>query len=181
MDFKQKNVLVVYFSHKGENYSNGSIVELKKGNTAIASEMIASLTEADLFEIEAVTAYPFEYHECTEVAKAELNADARPTLVHDIDIQKYDVIFIGYPNWWSTMPMPVWTFLDQHDFTSKTVLPFCTHEGSGMGKSEADIKRLINADIRKGLAIRGSNVVQSLPAIQSWIDVQLKNGGNINE
>lgn len=181
MDFKQTNPLVVYFSHKGENYSNGCIIELEKGNTATAAEMIASMTEADLFEIEAVTAYPFDYHSCTEVAKAELNADARPTLVHDIDIQKYDVIFIGYPNWWSTMPMPVWTFLDQHDFTGKTVLPFCTHEGSGMGKSEADIKRLINADIRKGLAIRGSNVVQSLPAIQSWIDVQLKNGGNINE
>lgn len=178
MDFKQTNPLVVYFSHKGENYSNGSIIDLKKGNTATAAEMIASMTEADLFEIEAVTAYPYEYHECTEVAKAELNADARPKLIHDIDIQNYDVIIIGYPNWWGTMPMPVWTFLEKHDFTGKTILPFCTHEGSGLGTSEADIKKLTNADIRKGLAIHGSNVEQSSQVIKSWLNVQLKNGGN---
>lgn len=174
MSSKQTNALIVYFSHKGENYSKGSIVELKKGNTAVVAEMIASLTEADLFEIEAVTEYPFKYHLCTEVAKAELNADARPELVHDIDIQNYDVIFIGYPNWWGTMPMPVWTFLEKHDFTGKIVMPFCTHEGSGMGRSEVDIIRLTsNADIRKGLTLYGSNVEQSLQAIKSWLNEQL--------
>lgn len=162
--------LVVYFSHKGMNYSNGNIINLIKGNTEIAAEMISAHIGADLFEIVPQQDYPFEYRPCTEAAKAELQSDARPALAEDIDITEYNVIIVGFPNWWSTMPMPVWTFLENHDFVGKVIMPFCTHEGSGMGNSEKDLHKLApDSDIRKGLAIHGSSVNQSQDEIIKWL------------
>lgn len=172
MDINNKNILVAYFSHKGMNYSNGSIIELKKGNTEIAAEIIAKFTNADLFEISTLKQYPFEYNACTTVAKDELRANSRPELANDIVITNYDVIFIGYPNWWGTMPMPVCTFLENHDFSGKTIIPFCTHEGSGMGSSESDIKKLATGvKNKKGLAIHGSSVSGSTSDIEKWLKV----------
>ena len=167
--------LVVYFSHKGENYSKGRIVNLEKGNTEIAAEIISTITSADIFEIEADVKYPIKYDDCIEIAKKELRANSRPKLKDDIDIKEYDTIFVGYPNWWGTMPMPVWTFLEEKDFTNKKVLPFCTHEGCGLGKSESDIKKLTGgAEVLKGLAINGSEANNSEKQIKKWLEDSLK-------
>ena len=167
--------LVVYFSHKGENYSKGKIVNLEKGNTEIVAEMISNILNADIFEIVAEKEYPFNYNECIEISKKELRENSKIKLKQDIDIKDYDTIFVGYPNWWGTMPMPVWTFLEEKDFTNKKVLPFCTHEGSGLGKSESDIKKLIgDAEVLKGLAINGSEVNNSEKQIKKWLEDSLK-------
>ena len=167
--------LVVYFSHKGENYSKGKIVNLKKGNTEIAAEMISSIIDADIFEIIADKKYPIKYDDCIEIAKKELRENSKIKLKRDIDIKEYDTIFVGYPNWWGTMPMSVWTFLEEKDFTNKKVLPFCTHEGSGLGKSESDIKKLTGgAEVLKGLAINGSEVNNSEKQIKKWLEDSLK-------
>jgi flavodoxin len=170
MDFKNKKILVAYFSHKGQNYVSGSIVELKKGNTAVVADIIAGLTDVDVFEIRSVKEYLFNYNACTSEARSELRANSRPELADDIDVTDYDVIFLGYPNWWGTMPMPVWTFLEGHDFSGKTIFPFCTHEGSGMGNSESDLKKLANrAEVKKGLAIHGGSVNNAEASVKNWI------------
>ena len=92
---------------------------------------------------------------------------------------EYDVVFLGYPNWWGTMPMPVFAFLEAYDFSGKTVLPFCTHEGSGLGHSESDIKKLCpTARVAKGLAIQGGNVQKAESAIASWLQEAGVAGGS---
>ena len=167
--------LVVYFSHKGENYSKGKIVNLEKGNTEIVAEMISNILNADIFEIVAEKEYPFNYNECIEIAKKELRENSKIKLKQDIDIKEYDIIFVGYPNWWGTMPMPVWTFLEGKDFNNKRILPFCTHEGSGLGKSESDIKKLTSGtEVLKGLAINGSEVNNAEKQIKKWLEDSLK-------
>ena len=167
--------LVVYFSHKGENYSKGKIVNLEKGNTEIAAEIISSIIDADIFEIIADKKYPIKYDDCIEIAKKELRENSKIKLKRDIDIKEYDTIFVGYPNWWGTMPMPVWSFLEGKDFTDKKILPFCTHEGSGLGKSESDIKKLTSgAEVLKGLAINGSEVNSSEEKIKKWLEEVLE-------
>ena len=167
--------LVAYFSHKGENYSKGKIVNLKKGNTEIAAEMISSIIDADIFEIIADKKYPIKYDDCIEIAKKELRENSKIKLKQDIDIKEYDTIFVGYPNWWGTMPMPVWSFLEGKDFNNKRILPFCTHEESGLGKSESDIKKLTSgAEVLKGLAINGSEVNSSEEKIKKWLEEVLE-------
>ena len=167
--------LVVYFSHKGENYSRGKIINLEKGNTEVVAEMISNILNADIFEIVAEKKYPIKYDDCIEIAKDELRENSRPELKQDIDINEYETIFVGYPNWWGTMPMPVWTFLEGKDFKNKRILPFCTHEGSGMGKSESDIKKLVaDAEILKGLAIYGSDVNSSEKKVKKWLEERLE-------
>ena len=123
-------VLVAYFSRTGEQYSVGNIT---KGNTAIVAEIIAKKTKGDLFEIKVVNDnYPNEYNPLVQYAKEEKQENARPEIVGNVDnIDDYDTIFIGYPNWWAEMPMPVHTFLDKYDLSDKKVYKFCTHEGSG--------------------------------------------------
>ena len=167
--------LVVYFSHKGENYSKGKIVNLEKGNTEIVAEMISNILNADIFEIVAEKGYPFNYNECIEIAKKELRENSKIKLKQDIDIKEYNIIFVGYPNWWGTVPMPVWTFLEGKDFTNKKILPFCTHEGSGLGKSESDVKKIVSgAEVLKGLAINGSEVNKSEKQIKKWLEERLE-------
>ena len=163
--------LIAYFSRKGNNYVRGKIVNLAVGNTEAAAEMIQELTDGELFEIEAVHPYSEDYATCTEEAQEELRANARPELTTQIsDFEQYDVIYLGYPNWWGTMPMPVFAFLEQYNFDGKTIRPFCTNEGSGMGRSEADIKRLCpTAKVGKGLAIHGGSVSGARPAIAAWV------------
>lgn len=148
-------VLVAYFSRTGENYGVGVI---DKGNTEIIAEMIASKTGGDLFRIESVNAYPTGYDDCTEVAKEEKNSNARPELTASVaDFDAYDVIYLGYPIWWSDMPMPVYTFLESYDFSGKTVIPFCTHAGSGLSGTAGSIKAACpGASMRDGLAITGT-------------------------
>lgn len=141
-----KNILIAYFSRKGNNYFGGNIVNLPIGNTEFAAEIIEKLTGGDLFKINPVKKYSEDYQKCTEEAKADLQANARPELAEYLDsIKNYDFILLGYPNWWGTLPMPVFTFLERYDFSGKTILPFCTHEGSGMGHSEHDYPKGLSA------------------------------------
>ena len=122
--------LIVYFSRTGEQYSVGNIT---KGNTAIVAEIIAEKTSGDLFEIKVVNdTYPNEYTSLIQFAKKEKQENARPEIIDNVNnIDDYDTVFIGYPNWWAEMPMPVYTFLEKHNLSNKKVYKFCTHEGSG--------------------------------------------------
>lgn len=122
--------LVVYFSKTGEQYGVGEITE---GNTAIVAKIIAEKTGADIFEIKVVNDnYPNKYTPLVQAAKQEKLSNARPEIEGSVNnIDDYDTVFLGYPNWWADMPMPVYTFLDNHDLSGKNVYRFCTHEGSG--------------------------------------------------
>ena len=167
-----KKCLIAYFSRRGQNYVTGRIVDLKVGNTEVVATMIQKTTRGDMFHIEPVTAYPNDYTETTEVAKKELLAKARPKLKGQVkDMDTYNIIFLGYPNWWGTPPMPVFTFLESYDFTGKTIVPFCTHEGSGMGHTEQDIvKACPKATVLKGIAIHGTFASSADSKVSSWID-----------
>lgn len=167
-----KKVLVVFFSHTGENYAVGNIT---KGNTHIVAEMIAEATGGRLFEIVPEKAYPETYQECVEVAKQEKEHNARPAVRGDIAAEDYDVVFLGYPNWWGDMPMAVYTFLEKHDWSGKTLLPFCTHEGSGLSGSERKIADACKgATVGRGLALRGATAQnkrdEARKAVQSWLE-----------
>ncbi|WP_093882707.1 flavodoxin [Syntrophus gentianae] len=167
----QTKRLVAYFSRAGKNYVNGDIVDLPVGNTEVAAGMIQKLTGSDIFRIDAVKAYPEGYQETTEVAKEELRQNTRPEISGYLDnMLDYKVIYLCYPNWWGTMPMAVFTFLEAYDFGGKTIIPFCTHEGSGMGRSERDIEEICaGASVLKGLAIRGGSVQQAEDQIAKWL------------
>lgn len=133
--------LIAFYSRADENYVSGALKTLEVGNTEVAANIIKELTGADIFKIEQAKPYSAEYNTCIEEAKNDQNKDARPEIKgYPSSIDKYDVIYIGFPNYWSTMPMAVFTFLEHFDFSGKIIKPFCTHEGSGMGKSESDIK-----------------------------------------
>lgn len=163
--------LVVFFSHTGENYNVGYI---EKGNTHIIADMIADATGADRFEIVPEKAYPKDsYDECIEIAKRELQQKARPAVKGDIAVEDYDVIFIGYPQWWGEPPMCVYTFIERHDWTGKTVIPFVTHEGSGMGDTDRKIAAACkgaNTAVGKGLAIQGKVAQENQTAAQKSVN-----------
>lgn len=149
-----KKILVAFFLRTGENYAVGHI---EQGNTHIVAELIASATGGTLFRIEPATPYPDDYRACTEVAQREKRSKARPALVGDIAVEEYDVIFLGYPNWWGDLPMCVYTFLEQHNWQGKVVIPFCTHEGSGLSDTENLLREACRgASVLNGLAVRGS-------------------------
>lgn len=164
--------IVLYFSRGGENYVSGALRYLETGNTKLAAEMIGEMTEAGLFEIQPLHPYSQDYNTCIEEARQEQKRDARPELaVYPEELDQFDVIYLGYPNYWGTMPMPVFTLLEKYEFAGKTIYPFCTHEGSGMGSSEADIKRLCpGAVVKSGLAIHGSKVREAKREIEGWLE-----------
>ena len=163
--------LIAFYSRADENYVNGALKMLPVGNTEAAAGIIKELTGADIFKIEQAKPYSKGYNDCIEEARADQQRDARPELrAYPETLDGYDVIYLGYPNYWSTMPMAVFTFLEHFDFTGKTIKPFCTHEGSGMGSSVADIKRLCpGAKVEKGLAIHGGSAAKSRKIIEEWV------------
>ena len=163
--------LIVYFSRADENYFGGALRTVSVGNTEIVAGKLAALTGAPLFRIDPVTPYSKSYNACIAEAQEDQRRGARPELkAYPDSLDGYDTIYLGYPNYWGTMPMPVFTFLDHFDFTGKTIRPFCTHEGSGMGHSESDLKKLCpGARVEKGLALRGSGVNQADAALRQWI------------
>jgi flavodoxin len=171
MNSQDPKCLVAYFSRPGNNYVGGNIVNLPIGNTEVIATMISETTGGDLFRIEAVHTYPVDYTETTDVAKEELRTGARPKLTGHVEtISSYDVVFLGYPNWWGTMPMPVFTFLEGYDLAGKTIVPFCTHEGSGLGRSVADIRKTCpGSTVLNGLAIRGGDVKNAQGTVASWL------------
>lgn len=167
---ENKRALVAFFSRAGENFFPGGMRYIEKGNTHIAAEILAGLTNADLFEIKSKTEYSAVYKECVAQSIAEYKGNMRPELKENIDISDYDTIFICYPNWCGTMPMPVWTFLESHYFAGKVVCPFCTNEGSGLANSLSDMDKLIpEADRRAGLSLKGSKVQEAGPELEKWL------------
>lgn len=165
-------ILVAVFSRADENYSVGII---EKGNTMVLAEMIAEKTGGELFEIKPAKPYPKDYKTTTEIAKREQNDNARPALLNDKDISGYDTIFLGYPNWWGDMPMIIYTFLESHDFSGKTVIPFCTHGGSGLSGTEGTLRRrLSNSRLMKGLGVNGvtaqNNRDETRKRVNEWLD-----------
>ena len=163
--------LIAFYSHAGENYVNGGVRFLERGNNEVIVDKIkAALPEADVFRIETVKKYKEDYYELIEEAKQELRAKARPALKADIDISKYDTIYLGWPCWWGTYPMCVATFLEAHDWTGKTVIPFTTHEGSGFGSGLRDLKAALpSATVEKGLSIQGSKVSTASKQIETFV------------
>ena len=163
--------IVVFYSRPGNNYVSGNIVNLKVGNTEIVAEKIMALTGCDSFKIIPEKPYPADYKQCTDLAGVELKNHARPKYVGEAkDFSQYSVIYLGYPIWWGTMPMVVYTFLESHDFAGKTIVPFSTHEGSGLGSSVSDIKKTCpKATVTDGLAIKGSTAASSDSSLKQWL------------
>lgn len=165
------SAIIIYFSRNGNNYVNGTIKNLETGNTEIAANILQKITSADIFKIEPVVPYSTDYSQCIDQAKQDKSRNARPEIkIYPSSLDKYDTIYLGYPNYWGTMPMVMFTFLDKFNLSGKTIMPFCTHEGSGMGSSESDIKKLCpNADVKKGLPIHGAKTSESESILKRWI------------
>lgn len=152
---KDAKILVAYFSRADENYGVGNI---KTGNTEILAQFIADYVKGELFHIETINGYPKSYKECTDVVKKEQTSKARPKLKEEIkNLKDYDIVFLGYPNWWSDMPMAVYTFLENNDFSGKVIIPFCTHEGSGASNTLKNIEKTCpKAKVLRVFAMRGT-------------------------
>lgn len=167
--------LIAFFSRADENYFGGAMRYVKVGNTEIVANMMKDMITTDTFKIEMKEPYSPVYMTCIDQAKKHLRSNARPELVRLQDsIDEYDTIILGYPNYWGTMPMAVFTFLEAFDFSGKTILPFCTNEGSRMGKSEKDIRKIcVNANVVAGLSIKGSKAEDSGDSVRKWLN---KNG-----
>ena len=162
--------LIAFFSRADENYFGGAMRYVETGNTELIVNQMKELIDADTFKIEMKKPYSPVYMTCIDEAKKDLHDNARPELASNIDsLDAYDKIVLAYPNYWGTFPMAVATFLEAHDFTGKTILPLCTHEGSGMGKSEGDVKKYAKgADVKKGLAITGSTAGEAKAKVSKW-------------
>lgn len=153
----QKKILVAYFSHSG--------------NTRVIAEHIKEITDGDIFEIKPENVYPSAYQAVVDQAKKEINANYKPPLKNNLEtIETYDVFFIGSPNWWSTIAPPVATFLTTFDFNGKMIIPFITHEGSRMGRSVSDIKKMCpTASIISESPFRGSSVRKAGNEVAEWL------------
>ena len=163
--------LIVFYSRADENYFGGQYRYISVGNTERAAKIIAEKTGADLFKIEQEIPYAADYNTCIEQAKKDKKENARPKIISlPENLDDYDEIYLGYPNYWGTMPMAVYTFLEAYDFNGKKIHPFCTHEGSGFSSSEQDIRKAAKgAEVTKGLAIVGSFVDSANRQIESWV------------
>ncbi|MBR0074581.1 MAG: flavodoxin [Synergistaceae bacterium] len=167
--------LVIIFSRADENYTVGYI---EKGNTMILAEMIAEKTNSELFEVKPAKKYPADYDTCIDVAKREQNQNARPAILEDKDISEYDTIFFGYPVWWGDIPMCMYTFVEGHDWNGKKVIPFCTHEGSGSGRTDGTLKKLMaGANIERAFAMAGHTAQNNRTSAEKEIDTWLKKLG----
>lgn len=151
-------ILIAYYSYSG--------------NTKHAAEVIQKTTGGTLFEIVPVKAYSANYNECVAQAKKEIRAGFKPELKANVpDFAKYDVIFVGTPNWWSTMAPPVLTFLTSNNFEGKTIIPFVTHGGGGMAGCERDMhKALPGVKFARGGAFSGGSIRSSDGAVRDWVN-----------
>lgn len=163
---------VIYYSRGGENYVNGQLEWLTKGHTAIVAEKIAAFLDAELISLIPKKEYPDEYQKTVELAEREKQQQELPEHQEiEQKLSQYDELFIGYPNWWGTFPQLVTAFLRDHNMDGKVIYPFCTHEGSALGTSVSDMKKLCpKAKIETGLAIRGSKAAVSDKAIANWLN-----------
>ncbi len=152
------NILIAYFSWSG--------------NTEAVAQIIAEQTGGDLFAIEPATPYTDDYDELLDVARQEQSEDARPELAAQVENwADYDVIFVGYPNWWSDAPMAVYTFLESYDFTGKTLIPFNTSASGGFGRSLDGIaESAAGAAILEGLGLTSGELEGAEDAVTAWLD-----------
>ena len=164
------NTVVVYFSRRGENYWAGNIRNLERGNTEVAAGYVAAALGCEAFAITPDKEYPADYYACRREAKDELQRHARIEAKEYPDLSGYDTVFLGYPNWWGTVPMVVDTFLRHYgDWSGKRVFPFCTNEGSGLGRSISLVKEACpGATVENGLSIEGNKTGQSQKRIEKW-------------
>lgn len=150
-------VLIVYYS--------------RTGNTEELAKIISDKVNGDLFKIETVKEYPSEYQEMTDVAQEEKNNNTRPVIKETRSVREYDTVFIGCPIWWGTCPMAMFTYIESQDFTGKTIIPFTTSGGSGLGTVEDDIKESSNAkNYLKGFTVSGSNVDNYSDSVTDWLE-----------
>ncbi len=152
-------VLVIYFS--------------ETSNTQKLAKLISDKVGGDFIKIETIQKYPTNYQDLVDYAEEEKNKNARPELKElNIDLDKYDTIFVGYPIWWYQMPMAMYSFFDTYDFSGKTIVPFNTHEGSGVSGTNDDIKKLEpKANVLKSLAIRGGDMEENqIPTVEKWLN-----------
>ncbi len=166
-----EKTLIAFFSRADENYFGGAMRYVKTGNTEIVVNGMKEMIPADTFKIEMKTPYSPVYMTCIDQAKQDLRNNARPELTsYPESLDEYDTVILAYPNYWGTMPMAVFTFLERYDFAGKTILPLCTNEGSGMGHSESDIRKAApGATVKKGLAITGSRAANTGGAVRKWL------------
>lgn len=168
------NILVAYFSLAGEQYEVGVI---EKGNTEIVAEMIADATVADTFKIESTEEYPTTYDGLLDISRKE--EDDPPEIADTVDnMDDYDTIFLGYPIWWGDTPTIIKVFLQSYDFSGKTIIPFCTHGGSGLAGTDRTIGELCpNSTIGEGLAIRGSTAQNDRDSAKESVTKWLSDNG----
>lgn len=162
--------LIIFFSRSGENYVNGDLKNLEKGNTEIVADAIRDAVGGDLFEIRTVKEYPADYMQCTKVAKEEQKENARPELQEYLDsAAEYDNIIVACPCWWGTCPYAVLTQLERLDLKGKKIYPVMTHEGSGLGSFPRTLKKSCKgAKIQKGLAVHGAEAASSEETVKAW-------------
>lgn len=163
--------LIAFYSRADENYFGGERRYVSEGNTEKVAKIIGGITGADLFKIEQKEPYAADYDTCVKQTVADFRANARPELANlPESVDMYDEIYLGFPIYCGDMPMAVYTFLDAFDWTGKTIHPFCTHEGSGMGKIPSKIAAACaGADVKGGLAVKGSEADESRPEVLEWL------------
>lgn len=160
-------VLILFFSHAGENYAVGNI---KVGNTKIVADYIKDATDADEFEIVADKDYAKPYKELVEIAKKETEDGEFPPFKGEINLDGYSTVFIGGPIWWGTYPRVMFTFFKKYNLDGKTIIPFTTHEGSGLGSVVEDLKKLYpQADIKGAYSIYGHEVRKGKAKVEKWL------------
>lgn len=155
---------------KTESDSKSLVVYFSKiGTTEKIANEIKDITGSDIVKIETVTPYPEDYNETVEIAQKEKTEKARPEIKITVDnLDEYDTIYIGYPIWWGTMPMAMFTFIENNNLDGKTIIPFSTHKGSGLGSSVSDLKTALpNSTIKDGLACNSSTTTAQ---IKNWIE-----------
>lgn len=162
--------LIIYYSRRGQNYVNGSVQTLARGNAELITEYIEKAVGADVFEIDTVKPYSTDYKTCTEEALAEVRANTRPELKKYLDnIDGYDNIFVVGPNWWGIYPMAIYTQLERLDFDGKRVHFVVTHEGSGFGSVPKTMKDSCKgARLGESLAVQGGKTVQAEKTVAGW-------------
>ena len=152
-----KSVMVAYFSHSG--------------NTQVIANQIHEIAGGDIFKIDPIDQYPNEYNAVVEQARKELDQGFLPELKTNVENPaSYNEIYLGYPNWWGTVPRPVASFLSTNELSGKTIVPFCTHEGSGLGRSVADIRKLCpGSTVMEGFAVKGGSVHTAGKDVAAWL------------
>ena len=165
---KNAKVLIVFFSHAGENYAVGNV---KVGNTKLVADEIQKVTGGDEFEIVAERNYNIPYASLTKLAREEQERNEKPAFKGEVkDIDQYSTVFIGGPVWWGTYPQVMFSFFDKYNLNGKTIIPFTTHEGSGLGNVVEDLKKLYpNATFKEAFSIYGHETRNDLSKVNKWI------------